>query len=171
MQSEPKILGKLPVHPGNRADERTYVLRVDGLVKQTLALSLSDIEALPQRDLTEDFTCEEGWTVPALEWWGVTLESVLALAGAHPEAQWIQASAGEFTVPIPLQDARGALLATRLGGGALPSEHGGPLRLLVPGGDCWTSIKWLDHLELRNEPGPNTGKAIALGRLRCKSPK
>lgn len=171
MQSEPNILGKLPVHPGSRGDVGSYVLLVNGLVAQTLALSLSDIEALPQRDVTEDFTCEEGWTVPALKWRGVTLESVLALAGANPEAQWVQASAGEFTVPIPLQDAGGALLATRLGEGALPSEHGGPLRLLVPGGDCWTSIKWLDHLELRTDPGPNTGKSIALGRLRCKSPR
>ena len=171
MQNKPKILRKLPVHPSNKADVGVHVLRVNGLVGQTLELTPSDFERLPQRDVTADFTCEEGWTVPAVKWWGVTLESVLALAGAHPEAQWVQASAGEFTVPIPLQDARRALLATRLGEGALPSEHGGPVRLIVPGGDCWTSIKWLDHLELRTEPGPNTGKTIALGRLRCKSPK
>jgi len=171
MQNEPKILRRLPVHPSNKVDVSAYVLRVNGLVGQTLELTPSDFEGLPQRDVTADFTCEAGWTVPAVKWWGVALESVLALAGAHPEAKWVQASAGEFTVPIPLQDARRALLATRLGEGALPSEHGGPVRLIVPGGDCWTSIKWLDHLELRTEPGPNTGKAMALGRLRCKSPK
>ncbi len=171
MRNEQKVLGRLPVHPSNREEAGAYLLQVNGLVEQTLELTLSDFERLPQRDVTEDFTCEEGWTVPAVKWWGVTMESVLALAGAHPEAQWVQAGAGEFTVPIPLQDARRALLATRLGDGALPSEHGGPVRLVVPGGDCWTSIKWLDHLELRAEPGPNTGKAMALDRLRCKSLK
>jgi DMSO/TMAO reductase YedYZ molybdopterin-dependent catalytic subunit len=93
---------------------------------------------------------------------------VLALAEMQPEARWVQASAGEFTVPIPLQEARKALLALRLGEDALPSEHGGPVRLVVPGGDCWTSIKWLDHLELRSEPGENTGKIIALGRCQVK---
>ncbi len=168
MQNEPQILGKLPVHPSKREDAGAFVLQVDGLVRQTLELTPSDLEILPQQDVTADFTCEEGWTVQALKWWGVTLESLLALAGANPEARWVQASAGEFTVPIPLQDARRALLATRLGEGALPPEHGGPVRLVVPGGDCWTSIKWLDHLELRAEPGPNTGKTIALGRLACK---
>ena len=47
----------------------------------------------------------------------------------------------------------------------IPPEYGGPVRLIVPGGDCFMNIKWLDHLELRNEPGPNTAKTIALGRL------
>ena len=40
-----------------------------------------------------------------------------------------------------------------------------PVRLVVPGADCFTSIKWLDRIELRAEPGPNTGREIALGRL------
>lgn len=167
MQSEPKVLGKLPVHPINRGDG-PCVLRVDGLVGRMLELTPSDFDGLPQRDVTEDFTCEEGWTVPAVTWWGVTLDFVLALAEMNPEAQWVQASAGEFTVPIPLQEARKALLALRLGENALPTEHGGPVRLVVPGGDCWTSIKWLDHLELRSEPGENTGKTIALGRCQVK---
>lgn len=168
MQNEQQILGKLPVHPGKPEDAGVFVLRITGLVGRTMELTPSDLAALPQQDVTADFTCEEGWTVPALKWWGVTMESLLELARADPEAQWVQASAGEFTVPIPLQDARRALLATRLGDGALPPEHGGPVRLVLPGGDCWTSIKWLDHLELRAAPGANTGKTIALGRLGCK---
>jgi DMSO/TMAO reductase YedYZ molybdopterin-dependent catalytic subunit len=168
MQNEAKVLGKLPVHPGGRQEAGAHVLRVDGLVGRRLALTASDFDGLPQRDVTADFICEEGWTVPAVQWWGISLEFVLALAELHPEARWVQASAGEFTVPIALQDARRALLATRLGEAALPSEHGGPVRLVVPGGDCWTSIKWLDHLELRSEPGENTGKSIALGRCEAK---
>jgi DMSO/TMAO reductase YedYZ molybdopterin-dependent catalytic subunit len=168
MQSEVKILGKLPVHPVGRREDGIPVLRVDGLVGRTLELTESDFDGLPQHEMSEDFTCEEGWTVPAVQWWGIDLKFVLALAEIDPKAQWIQASAGEFSVPIPLQDARRALLATRLGDAALPAEHGGPVRLVVPGGDCWTSIKWLDHLELRSEPGENTGKTIALGRCQVK---
>jgi DMSO/TMAO reductase YedYZ molybdopterin-dependent catalytic subunit len=167
MENEPKVLSKLPVHPGGRGDGE-YVLRVDGLVGRALELRVHDFEGLPQRDVTEDFTCEEGWTVPKVQWWGITVESVLALAETRPEAQWLQASAGEFTVPIPMHDAKRALLATRLGGDVLPSGNGGPVRFVVPGGDCWTSIKWLDHLELRSEPGENTGKTIALGRCELK---
>ena len=32
------------------------------------------------------------------------------------------------------------------------------------------NIKWLDHLELRSEPGANTAKTIALGRLASVEP-
>jgi DMSO/TMAO reductase YedYZ molybdopterin-dependent catalytic subunit len=131
MRNDPSVLGKLPVHPDNRRKAGVYVLQVDGLVGQTLALTPSDFQQFPEQDVTENFACEEGWIVPAVKWGGVTLESVLAFAKVHPEAQWVQASAGEFTVPIPLQEARGALLATHLGEDALPSEHGGPVRLVT----------------------------------------
>ena len=84
MQNEPQILRKLlPVHPNKREDAGAFVLRVDGLVGHTRELTLSDLELLPQQDVTADFSCEEGWTVRALKWWGVTLESLLALAGAE----------------------------------------------------------------------------------------
>ncbi len=168
MQNDPKILEKLPVHTVEQREAGAHVLRVDGLVGRTLKLTASDFDGMPQRDLTEDFNCEEGWTVPAVRWWGINLDFLLSLAEIDPKAKWVQASAGEFTVPIPLQDGRRALLATCMGDAALPSEHGGPVRLVVPGGDCWTSIKWLDHLELRSEPGENTGKSIALGRCEVK---
>jgi hypothetical protein len=42
------------------------------------------------------------------------------------------------------------------------AEHSGPVRLVVPGGKCFASIKWLDHLELRSDPGLNTAETIAL---------
>jgi DMSO/TMAO reductase YedYZ molybdopterin-dependent catalytic subunit len=47
-----------------------------------------------------------------------------------------------------------AFLAVRMNGGPLPADHGGPVRLVVPGwyGCCW--IKWVDRIELvdRNQP-------------------
>jgi len=159
------VLEALPVHRGSAADVATRVLHIDGLVSQAKDLTVSDLDGLPQQELTEDFNCVEGWTVPTLQWRGVALETVLNLLGATPEAEWVQASAGEFGVPIRLQDARRVLLATRLAGDPLPVEHGGPVRLILSGGDCWTSIKWLDHLELRAQPGENTGRTIALGRI------
>jgi DMSO/TMAO reductase YedYZ molybdopterin-dependent catalytic subunit len=140
-------------------------LHVDGLVQQPLALTAADLEALPQHTMTDDFTCLEGWTVPGLVWEGVLLETLLTRAQPRPEAQWVQASAGEFALPLPLTEARGALVALRLNGQPLPREHGGPWRLVVPGRECFTSIKWLERLELRAAPGPDTARQIARGRL------
>ena len=149
MQKDLEVRETLPIHPCDRKDVQPHVLRVDGLVVRPLELTLADLEALPQQKLTDDFVCLEGWKAPAVEWQGVALESVLALAGVNPEAKWVQASAAEFSVPMPLKEVGRALLAISLGEGTLLTVHGGPVRLVVPGGDCFTSIKWLDHLELR----------------------
>jgi DMSO/TMAO reductase YedYZ molybdopterin-dependent catalytic subunit len=167
MVDSQNIQRKLPVHPG-ASGSTPHVLRVIGLVDHCLELTPADLAGFPQQELTSAFTCLEGWTVPGLKWRGVSLETLLNLAEIRSEAAWVQASAGDFSVPLSLHDARRALLAIHLGGESLPVEHGGPIRLLLPGGDCFTSIKWLDRLELRAEPAANTGRAIALGRLQTR---
>ena len=156
---------KLPVHPHHDIHSEGYVLRVDGLVQHCLDLTSKHLERLPQHHLTQDFTCLEGWTVPDVQWGGVLLEAVLALADPHADARYVQASAVDFSLPLSLEEASRALLAIRLGGDAIPVEHGGPLRLIVPSGHCFMQIKWLNHLELCREAGANTAKSIALGRL------
>jgi len=166
VQEELKVREKLPIHgPRNEEGIRSHALRVDGLVGQCLELTLADLERLPQQDLTADFTCLEGWTVPNVRWRGVLLATVLSLAEPRLDARYVEASAGDFSVSLPRDRAERALLAIRLDEGAVPLEHGGPVRLVVPGGECFMSIKWLDHLELRTEPGANTAETIALGRL------
>ncbi|HST79000.1 MAG TPA: molybdopterin-dependent oxidoreductase [Verrucomicrobiae bacterium] len=162
-----KIRERLPIHSGEPGSSsiQALVLRVDGLVRNPLMLTRGDLEKLPQQDLTHDFTCLEGWTVPEVKWRGVALNTVLSMAEPHPEARYVQASAGEFSIALRLDSAVHVLLAIYLGETSVPPEHGGPVRLVVPGGDCFMNIKWLDHLELCREPGPNTAKTIALGRL------
>lgn len=172
VQEELKVREKLPVYrPRDEEGSRPHVLRVDGFVGKCLELTLADLERLPQQDLTDNFTCLEGWTVPNIRWRGVLLETVLSLTEPRLEARYVQASAGDFSVSIPRERAERALLAIRLDEDAVPSEHGGPVRLVVPGGECFMNIKWLDHLELRTEPGANTAKTIALGRLSSLEPR
>ena len=93
------------------------------------------------------------------------LAAVLARAGVAPAARWVQASAGAYSVPLPLAAARRGLLALRLGGTPLSAARGGPVRLVVPGRACYTSLKWLDHLELRPAAAPDTGRVAARARL------
>lgn len=155
----------LPPHPMPRRFVAPLTLRVDGLVRQALDLHPADILALPQQEVAGDFTCLEGWTAPQLSWRGVLLRDVLALAAVQAEARWLQASAGSFSTPLPIEIIGTALLALRLGLEDLPVEHGGPIRLVVPGQACFTSVKWLGHLELRAMPASNTAEEIALGRL------
>ena len=158
-------LTALPVHPAPERDTGNYALRIDGLVEAPLALGVEELLALPQLSLRDDFACLEGWVVPELDWRGVRLGTVLDLARPLPGAAWVQASFGEFSIPLPIERAADSLLALTLDGAPLEAEHGAPVRLLVPGGECFTSVKWLDHLELRAEPATNRAKEIALARI------
>ncbi len=161
---------RLPIHGGvDDKDFRNYTLRIDGMVEKYLTLTPTDLELLPQGDLIDDFSCREGWKIPNLRWRGVLLKTVVSLARPHPDAHHVQASAEHFSISLFRDRADQVLLALRLNASPLASEHGGPVRLVVPGGDCFTSIKWLDHLELRSEHGANTAETIALARLSSPS--
>jgi DMSO/TMAO reductase YedYZ molybdopterin-dependent catalytic subunit len=166
MKEKPEVRANLPVH--ELSDQGSFAsrsLRLDGLVAKCLELTLGDLELMPQQELRDDFKCREGWVVPDLRWRGVLLQTVLALAKPDRKARHVQASAGDFSISLPLDRTGDALLAISLNGTNLSSEHGAPVRLVVPGGECFTSIKWLDHLELRSDAGLNTAETIALARL------
>jgi DMSO/TMAO reductase YedYZ molybdopterin-dependent catalytic subunit len=158
----------LPSHAVAAADrERAAraMLRIDGLVARPLELSRADLSRLPRTVLEEPFTCEEGWSVPGLRWGGVRLAKVLALAEPLPAARYVRAGAGPYVVPVPLAEAAVALLGDELNGEPLSIEHGAPWRLVLPGGACYTSVKWLDRLELTAEPGEHTAQRLAGARL------
>lgn len=160
---------ELPVHlPVPDLDLNSAVLRGDGLVSECLQLTAAVLLLLPQRAFTHDFVCLEGWTVPDVKWGGVLLEAVLSLARPAAQAHYVQASAGEFSISVPLNRVERVLIATHIDGRPLTAQLGGPFRLVVPDGDCFMQIKWLDHLALREERGENTAARIALGRLAAR---
>jgi DMSO/TMAO reductase YedYZ molybdopterin-dependent catalytic subunit len=159
----------LPVHsvPVGLATSDAWRLRVDGLVAQSLDLSVSEIEALGAQVHSADFVCEEGWMVSNQQWEGVAVAAILGRAGVQPEARFLKVYAGNFTVLLPLEEALtgGALLARCLNGTPLTPEHGAPLRLVAPGRACFYSVKWVDRLEVLAHEAPTTGETIARNRL------
>jgi DMSO/TMAO reductase YedYZ molybdopterin-dependent catalytic subunit len=159
-----EILSELPAFPSPARETRN--LTVSGLVETALQLSPEDLAALPQTGLTEDFTCEEGWVVPDQEWKGIRVGDLLSAAGTKQGAIWIEFAAGDFLFSLPIEEARKAIVALELNDAPLTLEHGGPARLLVPGGACFTSIKWLERIEARLEAGPDQAAAIARTRIR-----
>ena len=160
----------LPEHPvpAGLAAPEAWRLRVDGLVVQPLALSVSEVEALGVQTRSADFVCEEGWTVPDQQWEGVALAAVLGRAGVQPEARFLKVYAGDYTVLLPLEEALtgGALLARCLNGVPLTPEHGAPLRLVAPSRACFYNVKWVDRLEVLADEASTSGEAIARNRLK-----
>lgn len=159
----------LPVHalpvdePGIGAESGD--IRVGGLVWRSRILSAAELDALPRIRLTEPFVCEEGWAVNDLAWEGVALREALALCQPLPEARYVRVSAGSFWVALPLSELDHALLCDRLNGKPLAREHGAPWRLVLSGGACFTSVKWVSALELTAEPGGATAERIARARI------
>ena len=149
-------------------DPTSWRLVVDGLVSRPLALSLSDLLALPRVIQESDFRCREGWQVKDLRWAGVRISHLLSAVAPLPLARYVTIHAGPYTAALSLQEAElpEVLLATDLDGAPLPLEHGGPVRLVVPAEwDCFTSVKWVQRLEVTQERAEPTGPAIALARI------
>lgn len=163
-----EVRAYLPAHPvpaaALRANARPQ-LRVAGLVERPRTLEPADLWALPRVQVEEPFACEEGWQTAALTWEGMSLLKVLDLARPRSGASWVRVSAGDYAVPLSLKDASTAILAERLNGQPLGVEHGGPWRLVAPGASCFTSVKWVDSLELTTAPSDQSGERIARARL------
>ncbi len=154
-------------------DPSRHRLLVHGLVDQPMIFTLDDLTRLPSTSRLAFIECSgnsgKEWTGPkghtvqethgllsTSEWTGVRLKIVLDHAGVRPEGTWMLAEgsdAAALTRSIPLAEVIDeALLCYGQNGEALRPEQGYPLRLLLPGWEGSTNIKWLRRLEVGTAP-------------------
>jgi DMSO/TMAO reductase YedYZ molybdopterin-dependent catalytic subunit len=135
-----------------------YRLRVSGLVERPLTLTLSDLEAMPGTALVRDFHCVTGWRVPDVHWEGVRLGEVLDRAGVRPGASALSFESydGADTESLTLDQARlpDVIVAYRMLGGPITTEHGGPVRLYVAPMFGYKSLKWLSAIRVMDRVVP-----------------
>jgi sulfane dehydrogenase subunit SoxC len=90
------------------------------------------------------------------EWTGVPLKIVLQEAGLQSGAQWLLAEGGDacrMSRSVPLTKALDdALLAYGQNGEALRPGQGYPLRLILPGWEGNTNVKWLHRIQVGDQP-------------------
>lgn len=126
----------------------TLAIDIEGQASRTL--DSTDLEALPRETLTADFHCVTTWSYPALSWEGVSFADLFE---AHVEPALGEAGA-EFVIfrgldgfrcYLPLAQALASeiLLADTLSERPLTSDHGAPLRVVVP--SCY-GYKQAKHL-------------------------
>jgi len=167
-----EIRDRLPEHPVPGAVHSRAArsrVRIDGLVAHELLVDSTELTALPRVTIEEPFVCEEGWKVPGLRWGGVILAGVLELAQPLNAARFVCVHSGDYSIAVPLQQAAEVVLSDTLDGLPLPVGHGGPWRLVVPGGQCFSSVKWVDRLEVTQREPATTGERIARNRIRGDS--
>ena len=126
-------------------------LEVNGLVEAPLVLPWSEFQALPRTRMFGDFHCVERWSRLGNLWEGVAIGEILARVAPRAEAKFaiVHASDGSWATNLPLADIAGedVLLADMHDGEPLDSDHGGPVRLVVPRLYAWKSAKWIRRIE------------------------
>jgi DMSO/TMAO reductase YedYZ molybdopterin-dependent catalytic subunit len=158
-------------------DAAAYKLTVNGMTAKPLQLSLADLQKLPQHTLAATIECTgngRGFYSPKVpgiqwgrgaignaEWSGPRLADILKLAGASTSAEFVEtdgadtgvAATPDFVRSLPMKKAldSSTLLALKMNGQPLPDIHGFPARLIVPGWDGTSSVKWVVRLSAAAE--------------------
>ncbi|MFL6278533.1 MAG: sulfite dehydrogenase [Vicinamibacterales bacterium] len=94
--------------------------------------------------------------VSCAEWTGVPLGTLLDEVGVHPNGKWLLAEgadAAAMSRSVPMGKALDdAMIAVYQNGERLRPENGYPMRLLLPGWEGNTNVKWLRRLKVTAEP-------------------
>jgi DMSO/TMAO reductase YedYZ molybdopterin-dependent catalytic subunit len=141
-----------------RVNAETWTLEVTGMVDRPLTFTYDELLALPLFEQYVTIACVsngvgEGLVGNAL-WTGVRLKDVLEMAGVQAGAtQIVGRSVDRFTAGFPTDWAtapeREPMIAVGMDRRPLPTEHGFPARLIIPGLYGYVSAtKWLSEIEL-----------------------
>jgi sulfite oxidase len=158
-------------------DPAAYRLTVNGMVSKPLELTLADLQKLPQTTVPATIECTGNGRsfytpkVPGIQWgrgaignaeWsGPRISEILKAAGASSSAAFLEADGADtgvaatpdFIRSLPMKKALhpATILALKMNGQPLPDIHGAPARLIVPGWDGTSSVKWVVRLSAAAE--------------------
>ncbi len=134
----------------------TWTLRIHGKVDRELILTYADLLARPQIERWVTLACVSneigGGLISNTKFLGVRLADLLREAGVAAEAdQLVARSSDGMTIGSPtavVMDGRDAMLAIGMNGEPLPTAHGFPVRMVVPGLYGYVSAcKWIVDLQ------------------------
>lgn len=155
-------------------DPQQWKLMIHGMVSKPLVIDLETLLRFPSVTRTYFVECagngraayrtpKPDMTVQQVdgllsnaEWTGVPLSTVFREVGVKPKATWFVAEGGDaarLSRSIPIGKAMDdALLVWGQNGEPLRPSNGYPVRLLLPGFEGNSSIKWVRRLELVDQP-------------------
>jgi sulfane dehydrogenase subunit SoxC len=152
-------------------DPANHQLVIHGLTNEALLFTVDEIRQFPSVSRIHFIECsgnpsflppwgktaaEVAGLVSCAEWTGVPLKTLLEEAGLKPEAKWVIAEGADgaaMTRSIPIEKCLDDVMVVySQNGERLRPEQGYPLRLLVPGYEGNTHIKWLRRLHVTDAP-------------------
>lgn len=147
----------VPEHP---------VIEIDGAVTAPVILSETDLAQLPRQRMEADFHCVAGWSATGLVWEGTPFTTFYRLRvepalrpGATISHVVFEGLDGYQSVVL-LEDALAddVLIADRLDGQPLNSDHGAPVRLVSPRQYGFVNTKHLCRIEFHTSPPADPDK-------------
>jgi sulfane dehydrogenase subunit SoxC len=155
-------------------DPAKHTLLIHGLVDRPLEFSVADLKRFPSVTQMHFIECsgngraayrapkpemtpqQVDGMVSTSEWTGVPLSILFKEAGVKRDAKWFLAEGGDACLlarSIPVAKGRDdALVVWAQNGEPLRPEQGFPIRLLLPGWEGNTNVKYLRRIELATEP-------------------
>jgi len=158
-------------------DPAKHELLLHGLVEQPLVYTLADLKRFPAVSQIHFVECsgngrseytgnlgpdpqQSHGLASCSEWTGVPVKLLLAEAKLKPAAKWVIAEGGDacrLTRSIPVAKLLDdAMIVYGQNGGPIRPEQGYPMRLLLPGWEGNTNIKWLRRLNVADAPAMTT---------------
>jgi sulfane dehydrogenase subunit SoxC len=161
-------------HAGRpEVDPHQHRLLIHGLVERPLLLTMDDIVRFPAVSRIHFIECPANggmeWRAAQLnslqfthgmlgcaEWTGVKLSTLLEEVGLKAEARWVMvegADGAHMNRSLPIEKCLDdCLVVYAQNGEALRPDQGYPLRLVVPGWEGNTSVKWLRRIKVGDKP-------------------
>ncbi|QFU83785.1 sulfite oxidase-like oxidoreductase [Natronorubrum aibiense] len=153
-------------------DPETWEFTVTGAVETELSFSWDEFRELPSVTQRQDFHCVTGWSRFDCSFTGVPFLELAERAGVIDDADaGEQRSTGNptasgqavhvmfsaldgYTTDLPLEDClrEEVLFAWGYDGEQLPTDHGGPLRVVTPHRYAYKGAKWVDGIEFLTDP-------------------
>jgi DMSO/TMAO reductase YedYZ molybdopterin-dependent catalytic subunit len=153
------------------------VIEVAGAVTNPFTVTMADLASMPRREMTADFHCVAGWSATNLHWEGVAFDTLHreliepSLPADASITHVVFEGLDGYRSIVWIDDALGdnVLIADRLDGAPLDSDHGAPVRLVSPSQYGFISTKHLCRIEVhtsepkaRYHPSPKIQLALQL---------
>jgi DMSO/TMAO reductase YedYZ molybdopterin-dependent catalytic subunit len=144
----------------------TWRFKVWGDVEDPIELTWDEWKQLPRVRQTTDFHCVTTWSKLDVQWGGVRFSDLAALVMPTEKAQCvIQHGAEGYTTNAPLEELMDddVLIADEFvlelngvnnGWQSIPTERGGPVRMIVPKLYAWKGSKFLIGMRFQQQDEP-----------------
>ena len=130
-----------------------WSLTISGLVQKPKIFSWEDFMNLSQVEDISDFHCVNSWSRLDNKWKGVRLTDIAKHCGVLPTVKFIYIKAYDaYSTNLPLAGALkpDVLLVHQWEGSPLTTDHGGPVRMIIPQLYSWKGAKWIEEIEFRD---------------------